>query len=57
MPLSVTDMMVEGMMDLGAEVVGINNYNTLTFAENVRRYEELAEGTRFILLHSFYVQN
>ena len=56
MPLRFRDIMVESMIDLGAEIVGINNYHTLVFAENVRRYEELAEGTRSILLHCLFVQ-
>lgn len=50
-------MVIDNMMDLGAESVNIGKYFPPAFAESVRRYEELAEGTRSILLFSLFVQD
>lgn len=42
--LRCVNLMVKGMVDLGAEFVGTDDYWTPMFAENARRFEELAEG-------------
>jgi hypothetical protein len=52
---SVT-MAIEKMVDLGAEFVHINDYQSTMFADNVRRFDDFAEGMTPILLHPFHAQ-
>lgn len=49
------NMMIDSMVDMGAEFVGINDYWTPLFAESARKFEELAEGIQRISYH-FNVQ-
>lgn len=49
-------VMVERMVDLGAEFANINDYYTPLFAEYARKFEDFAEGNSSLLIHSLHSQ-